>query len=689
MAENVELNLILKGGAKSVKTIGELEKGLEQAREEIKGLERGSEDFNKLATAIQQASSEVKTLEKQMEGLEPQQKAEAFLKMGEGIAGGFMAAQGAMGLLGVESEQLEQIQVKVQSAIAIAMGVRMISEAALMASTAKRVLIEKAAAVQTGVLTGVTKVKTGVTIAAAGAQKLLSFAIGTSAAALKVLKLAIAATGIGALVVGVVALVGALKRSRTASSQQKAALEAQTQANKDLLKSIEDKTKALDKKISQSATDTQLQLAINNATDEQSKIIAKNNKTIEINNRAIQANREYISQNKEAIKTKTENIERYNKAIAEGRDVTDAFTEQVERNKKEIIEAQGYIDKQTKLITKQLKKVNELTIANDKQAQIIDLLAKKKQLEEKIASENAAKAKERAQRRKDEAAELLALTQEVTLLMIEDEDERAEESLKIQRKNDLAKVKNHRNRKLMEQKINEKYDALEKQSVKEQQRVDEENWEAFRKKLEQITGQVLKSEKEMEILAVKEKYAELEKEADRHNYNMTEAKEVMEKELADIEKKYKDQKDADDKERAETEIGYRQQIMANYFQASKDFAGDNQKLQKGIAVAETIYNTQAAIMAAIRQIPPPFGIPTAISVGVMGAAAVKNILTESMGGIGDVEDPSTPDAMVPSAAGAFTLGGALEQEPVKAYVVTDEMTDSQEQLSDIRRRATI
>ncbi|QDP68026.1 MAG: hypothetical protein GOVbin3264_7 [Prokaryotic dsDNA virus sp.] len=689
MAENVELNLILKGGAKSVKTIGELEKGLEQAREEIKGLERGSEDFNKLATAIQQASSEVKTLEKQMEGLEPQQKAEAFLKMGEGIAGGFMAAQGAMGLLGVESEQLEQIQVKVQSAIAIAMGVRMISEAALMASTAKRVLIEKAAAVQTGVLTGVTKVKTGVTIAAAGAQKLLSFAIGTSAAALKVLKLAIAATGIGALVVGVVALVGALKRSRTASSQQKAALEAQTQANKDLLKSIEDKTKALDKKISQSATDTQLQLAINNATDEQSKIIAKNNKTIEINNRAIQANREYISQNKEAIKTKTENIERYNKAIAEGRDVTDAFTEQVERNKKEIIEAQGYIDKQTKLITKQLKKVNELTIANDKQAQIIDLLAKKKQLEEKIASENAAKAKERAQRRKDEAAELLALTQEVTLLMIEDEDERAEESLKIQRKNDLAKVKNHRNRKLMEQKINEKYDALEKQSVKEQQRVDEENWEAFRKKLEQITGQVLKSEKEMEILAVKEKYAELEKEADRHNYNMTEAKEVMEKELADIEKKYKDQKDADDKERAETEIGYRQQIMANYFQASKDFAGDNQKLQKGIAVAETIYNTQAAIMAAIRQIPPPFGIPTAISVGVMGAAAVKNILTESMGGIGDVEDPSTPDAMVPSATGAFTLGGALEQEPVKAYVVTDEMTDSQEQLSDIRRRATI
>tara|TARA_R100000781_G_C4082036_1_gene128035 strand:+ start:5627 stop:7696 length:2070 start_codon:yes stop_codon:yes gene_type:complete len=689
MAENVELNLILKGGAKSVKTIGELEKGLEQAREKIKGVEKGSEDFNKLATAIQQASSEVKTLEKQMEGLEPQQKAEAFLKMGEGIAGGFMAAQGAMGLMGVESENLEKIQVKVQSAIAIAMGVRMISEAALMASTAKRVAIEKAAAIQTGILTGVTKVKTGVTIAAAGAQKLLSFAIGTSAAALKVLKLAIAATGIGALVVGVVALVGALKRSKTASNQQKAALDAQTQANKDLLKSIQNKTKALDKKISQSATDTQLQLDINNATDENSKIIAINNKKIEESNRNIQRNREYIETNKTAIAERNKLIETYNQKLKDGVDVTEEYTRKAERWQREINEATGYIDNQTKIITKNIKKVDELTIANDKQAQIVDLLAKKKQLEEKISSENAAKAKERAQRKKDEAAELLELTQEVTLLMIEDEKERAEESLKIQRKNDLAKVKNHRNRKLMEDQINKKYDELEKLAVKEQQKLDEENWEAFSKKMQQITGQALKSEKEMEILAVKEKYAELEKEANLHNWVMVDVEESLKKELNDINDKYDKEAKAKAKATADEEIGYRQQIMANYFQAAKDLGGKNQKIQKGIAVAETIYNTQQGIMNAMANVPAPFNLPVAISTGIMGAAAIKNILTESMGGVGDVEDPSTPDPMVPSATGAFTLGGALEQEPVKAYVVTDEMTDSQEQLSDIRRRATI
>ena len=40
-------------------------------------------------------------------------------------------------------------------------------------------------------------------------------------------------------------------------------------------------------------------------------------------------------------------------------------------------------------------------------------------------------------------------------------------------------------------------------------------------------------------------------------------------------------------------------------------------------------------------------------------------------------------------SGAFDLSGATEPEPVKAFVVTDEMTDSQNQLANIRRRATI
>jgi hypothetical protein len=40
-------------------------------------------------------------------------------------------------------------------------------------------------------------------------------------------------------------------------------------------------------------------------------------------------------------------------------------------------------------------------------------------------------------------------------------------------------------------------------------------------------------------------------------------------------------------------------------------------------------------------------------------------------------------------SGAFELSGGVEPEPTRAYVVTDEMTNSQNQLANIRRRATI
>ena len=48
---------------------------------------------------------------------------------------------------------------------------------------------------------------------------------------------------------------------------------------------------------------------------------------------------------------------------------------------------------------------------------------------------------------------------------------------------------------------------------------------------------------------------------------------------------------------------------------------------------------------------------------------------------------STPAPQMMS--GAFELSGGVEPEPTRAYVVTDEMTNSQNQLANIRRRATI
>ena len=78
-----------------------------------------------------------------------------------------------------------------------------------------------------------------------------------------------------------------------------------------------------------------------------------------------------------------------------------------------------------------------------------------------------------------------------------------------------------------------------------------------------------------------------------------------------------------------------------------------------------------------------------------GLANVRQIYAQdvgggSCGGGGGSAVTTKTDAQPPATTGAFTLGGAdPNKKPVKAYVVTDEMTDSQEQLEGIREQSTI
>ena len=127
-------------------------------------------------------------------------------------------------------------------------------------------------------------------------------------------------------------------------------------------------------------------------------------------------------------------------------------------------------------------------------------------------------------------------------------------------------------------------------------------------------------------------------------------------------------------------------------------AGENVAAGKAIAVAETIFNTQQGIMAAMgatsvadKLLPFPLRLANAIGVGIMGASAVKTILSTNPGS-GDSGSVPSAGGATPSPqmmSGAFELGGGQEIEPVQAYVVSDDITDSQNSLEIIRRRATI
>ena len=610
MSEKVELELKIKGGTQAVKTLGQLEQELSNARDAIKEVEIGSDAFKELATKIQNAGSEIKVLEKNMESLEPQQKAEAFLKMGEGIAGGFAAAQGAMGLMGVESEDLEKIQVKVQSAIAIAQGVRMMSEAALMFTTAKRVAAEKLGLITTKIGTAIAYGQAVALGAWATVQGVLTGAITASAVALKVLKFAIMATGIGALVLAIIAIGVAVYDWATATDET--AL-AQANLNKEIVKNNDEFLKKID---------LQKQLSQANSKAEEDLINLQN--TLNENTSKLKKNSEGLNTNAESLKTLGEKSKEEQKIIKNNSKI-------LANNS---ITIQGNITALNNLIKKKQEEIA--------QAEEIEEADKQKEADRKQRSSD------RRSRRKSEAAELLKLEQELFLMRIEDENERAQAKIELDKQNALeGAIGQEEQIKL----IKEKYALLE---------------EERKQKLEDIEFE--------KLIAKNDKFNE---------ENLKSQEELLAKETAAKEKEAAKQLEIDAKVAA-----FKEGLGTQLFGLAKELGGKNEKIQKGIAVSETIFNTQKAVMRALADLPAPFGVIQAGIHGAMGAAAVKNILTESMGDVSG--GGGTPETMTPATTGAFSLGGGLpEQQAVKAYVVTDEMSNSQAQLSDIRRRSTI
>ena len=134
------------------------------------------------------------------------------------------------------------------------------------------------------------------------------------------------------------------------------------------------------------------------------------------------------------------------------------------------------------------------------------------------------------------------------------------------------------------------------------------------------------------------------------------------------------------------------------FGVANALAGENVALSKGVAMAQTVFQTQQAIMAAMgatsvadKLLPYPIRLANAIGAGVMGAAALSKIASTSPTGggatAGTVSAPAAPAPQMMS--GAFDISGGVAPEPVQAFVLTDSMTNSQNQLANIRRRATI
>ena len=121
--------------------------------------------------------------------------------------------------------------------------------------------------------------------------------------------------------------------------------------------------------------------------------------------------------------------------------------------------------------------------------------------------------------------------------------------------------------------------------------------------------------------------------------------------------------------------------------ALSSLAGEN----KALAIASAVIDTYVGANKAFAQ-GGLAGFATGAAVIAAGLNNVRTIMqtdvpTSGGGGGGGAPPPATPAPQMMS--GAFELSGGVAPEPMKAFVVTDEMTNSQNQLANIRRRATI
>lgn len=162
---------------------------------------------------------------------------------------------------------------------------------------------------------------------------------------------------------------------------------------------------------------------------------------------------------------------------------------------------------------------------------------------------------------------------------------------------------------------------------------------------------------------------------------------------------------------AEAEADAKLGLASDAFASIAQLAGENSAVGKAAAIAATTINTFQGASKALAELPPPFSYIAAATTVAAGLAQVKNIVAtklpqgESGGGgargSGVGVTPPAAAAVDPNAAIEAAAQGqeinrqiGLEQDaqanqPVKAYVVSEEVSSSQEANKKINELASL
>jgi hypothetical protein len=172
---------------------------LRQLREQLAQLPEGSAEFNEIAQRAGEVSDKIGDISARVKNLGSDTKnIDAVVQGAQTLSGAFSVASSASALLGDENKDLQEQMLKVEAAIGLTVGIQSIANA-----------LQKESALSIGLSNVATKIQIGL-------QTAYATVVGVSTGAMKAFRLALIATGVGALVVGLGMLIANFEKVKTA-----------------------------------------------------------------------------------------------------------------------------------------------------------------------------------------------------------------------------------------------------------------------------------------------------------------------------------------------------------------------------------------------------------------------------------------------------------------------------------------
>lgn len=655
MAETRTINLEIKDNVKSLKT---------QYREAVQEVQRLADTYGNTSKEAAEAAKRAAELKDRIEesksltdAFNPDAKFNALSGSIGGVLNGFQAYEGALGLIGSESEALQETLLKVQSAMALSQGIQGALEA-------------KDAFVN---LTSVVK---------------NSFSAMTTAGKL------FAVTGIGALVTGVAYLMGAFDDATESISKYAS---AQKTSNDIQQKAIEDSAEEL------SALD-KLQTQINDET-----------LTREQKNLAVKKLQDAYPDLLKNVNAEKLSIGELNKAVALNIKLAEArarinAAESLRASKyQEILTEEIKLQKERQDIEKERQLLEQDPLKNEQRLIFLEQQAKKTQ--ERINSSKEEIKQIDGITKADEA--LIAKVEEQTKVyetetpkVIKQVKERADYTVQLEKEQIDA----------MEDGMQKRIALLEFQQKDEISKIDKNGKKAgeLKKAIEdRYAKEIEKVKYEFRDRSDRDDQINLEKKiANRIEIGEQEidAEEYVQSEITRLQQEAEDERKKKLIERTDLILKYAKTFTDVYSSLNGLLnASDNERLKKvqkgskeeekikkrmfnrdkALRISQTVVDTASNIVTSVRNGGGiPTGIPFGIAAGAMGALQIAAISkTKFDGGESGGGGNSAPDATAGTNVSApqfNTIGSSginqlaqLQQQPVQAYVVSGEVTSAQ------------